>query len=296
MPTIFDQYISIYKNVEDTVGDLTMITNFLNSRRHYEQICHIRSLPTKKERDVEKVKLPLATISGVFRPTRNKLNLASHSGFICIDIDLGDNLHLPDIEVARPILESRPEVAYAAHSVSGTGYFALIPLKHPGYHVQQFRQLMTDYGELGIKLDKSCSDVTRLRCVSFDESPYINLCATPYEGLHVETLPENYHPTALRESNDLKKVCRCCEMIQQHRIDITGNYNDWFTVGSALSSLGEDGRYWYHVCSSMSPSYSREETDKKFTECLRSITKVSIGTFFYLCQQYGISYCRRREG
>lgn len=296
MPTPFDQYISIYRNVKDTVGSLTMISNFLNSRRHCEQIRHIRSLPTKKERDAAKVQLPLATISGVFRPTRDKQNLASHSGYICIDIDLGDNLHLPDIETVRPILESRPEVAYAAHSVSGTGYFALIPLKYPDYHLQHFRQLKEDYQALSITLDKSCGDVTRLRCVSFDETPYINLSATPYEALHVETLPENYHPTPLRESNDLKKVSRCCEMIQQHRIDITGNYDDWFAVGCSLSSLGEDGRYWYHVCSSMNPGYSREETDRKFTECLRSITKVNIGTFFYLCQQYGISYCRRNQG
>lgn len=295
MNRIFDRYISIYRDVKDVTGSLTMISNFLNSRRHCEQIRYIRSLPDKKSRDAEKVKLPLACISGVFRPTRSKANLAAHSGFICIDIDKQDNLHLPDIEAVRPILESREEVAYTAHSVSGTGYFALIPLKHPEYHLQQFRQLEIDFKESGIVIDKSCGDVSRLRCVSFDEHPYINECATPYAGLHVETLPENYHSVALHESNDLEKVKRCCEVILANAIDITGCYDDWFRVGSALSSLGEDGRYWFHVCSSINPGYSREETDKKFTECLRNITKMSIGTFFYLCQQYGISYCRRAQ-
>jgi len=289
---IFNQYISIYRNAMDTEGSVTLLTSFLNSQKHKDRVGYIRSLPTKKERDAEKVKLPLATISGVFQPTRSAINLAQHSGFICIDIDSKDNKHFSDIEQVRPILESRPEIAYLAHSVSGTGYFALIRLAHPEYHKQHFRQLLADYSAIGINLDKACGDVCRLRCVSFEETPYINVDATLYEGLHVEKMPDSYKPTYQNDSWDLKKVIRCCEMIRAHRIDITGSYADWFTVGSALSSLGEDGRYWFHLCSSMNPAYSVEETDEKFTECLKNTSMVNIGTFFYLCQQYGITYAR----
>lgn len=295
MDAIFNQYISIYRNVRDVQGAVTLLSNFLESQKHRDTVMRIRSISDKRKRDEEKIKLPLVTVSGLFSPTRCKDNLKRHSGFLCLDIDLKDNRHFADIEQVRPILESRPEICYAAHSVSGLGYFALVRLAYPDHHEQQFRQLVDDYERLGVKLDMACGDVTRLRCVSWDDNPYINANADVYTGIKRDVIPSSLRPAPVFEDNDFMKVQRCCEIIQRYHIDITDSYEDWFTVGASLSSLGENGRYWFHVCSSQNSRYQAAETDRKFNECMRSVRKIGIATFFYLCRQYGIKYCAREN-
>lgn len=290
MSSVFDRPISLYRGVRDTVGTEVSLLNFLMSKRHKERILHLRSLSSKGERDREKLSLPLATVSGLFRPRRTSDNLVSHSGFICIDIDAKDNPTVHSMEDVRSLLTLRPEVAFASLSVSGTGMFAVIPLAQPRLHLQHFRSLESEYRDLGIVIDRSCSDVCRLRCVSYDDNPYINPGATPFERYTVETMPDNLRPAPVRENNDIRKVERCCEVIRQHKIDITGSYTDWMMIGASLSSLGEDGRYYFHLVSSMSEQYSFEETERKFTNLMNHITRIGIATFFYICSLYGVSY------
>ena len=299
MSSIFDVPISVYKGVKDVVGCKTLLGNFLGSVKHRDEILHLRTIQDKAQRDELKLKLPMATASGLFRSPRSASNLIQHSGFICIDIDGKENTQFADIAEVLPLLQSRPEVAYAARSVSGNGYFAIVPLLYPDYHERQFRQLEADYKAIGINLDKSCKDVSRLRCLSYDEHPYINEQAVVYEGIFVEPefVPsEEVRPTSAREMDDLKKVARCCAVIQENGIDITGSYDDWKNVGSALASLGENGRQYFHICSRQYPKYNFVETDKKFTNLMRTVTQINIGTFFYICRQYGITYSRQSSG
>lgn len=293
MDSIFDRPISIYRGVRDVSGAQTLLRHFLMSTRHKERIMRLRTLSTKEERDREKLRLPLATVSGLFSPTRSAANMVEHSGFICIDIDAKDNPGVRSMEEVREVLVRRSEVAFASLSVSGTGMFAVIPLERPKLHLQHFRRLEQEYKDLGIVIDKACSDVCRLRCVSYDAHAYINEGATPFARYTVEEMPQMNRPTPRRENNDLRKVERCCNIIREHRIDITGGYEDWLAVGSALASLGEEGRYYFHLVSSMNDQYSSAETDRKFTNLLRHIKRVGIGTFFYICQMYGVSYSGR---
>ena len=109
--------------------------------------------------------LPQATIIGVFSPTRSAENLVRHSGLICVDIDRKDNEHIENFDtLIEDVLSRIEEVAYASHSVSGRGYFVIIPLGYPQLHKAQFEQLVRVFADMGIYIDRACGDVCRLRC------------------------------------------------------------------------------------------------------------------------------------
>ena len=288
---IFDTEISVYSNVKDVYGTTCPLRTFLLDEKHIGEIERLRSLHTKEERNEIKRRLPQACVSGVFAPTRKTENLQRHSGLICLDVDRKDNQDIDNWKDLKKELAKLPQVTYASISASGNGYFLILPLRYPEFHRQQFEQLKRDFAKMGIAIDPACGDVTRMRCLSYDPDPYINVEAVPYEGYYVEPKPF----IAYRYSGDgvLDKVSKCCERIEAYGIDITGDYQSWFTVGCALASLGERGRQFFHVCSSQNPKYSREETDKKFANLLRTGKRISVGTFFKICEDYGITFKRK---
>lgn len=286
---IFDTEISVYNGVRDVYGVPCKLRDFLFSKKHVSEIERLRSLPTKEGKSEIKKRLPMACISGLFRPTRKAENLVRHSGLICVDIDKKDNLHIDNWDELKQELCKLKEIAYISLSVSGNGYFAIIPMKYPHAHKGQFEKLKQDFSRIGIIIDPACGDVTRMRCISFDAEPYINVEAIPYDGYYREPRPTS---GCLYSGGDnvLDKVAKCCEKIEANGIDITGNYKDWFTVGCALASLGEVGRSFFHVCSSRNAKYNYAESEKKFTNLLRTGKSIGIGSFFEICKDYGITF------
>lgn len=292
MMSIFDRNISVYNGVTDNGGIVTTLGNFLHSRRHVARILELRAETDVSRQGVIKRSLPMATVSGVFRPTRKIENLIQHSGLICIDIDGKDN---PDfsLEEIRRILSSLQYVAYAALSARGKGMYAVIPLACPDRQDAQFASLKKEFlKRFGLVLD-NCGDVSRLRALSYDGSPYVNDGAPVYEGMEeFRVTPPAVSLTG--EYGDLCKVSRCVDIIEANHIDITSSYEEWFNIGASLASLGERGRYFFHVVSRQNPAYRYAETERKFTQLLKGTRRIGLGTFFYWCGQYGISYRRER--
>ena len=174
--TYLDRLISCFNGVFDKEPRNITLREFLfdMSEQHKEQIMRLRACSSKQEQKHFKNSLPHATISGVFEGARKAENLAEHSGLICVDIDSKDNLEVPDFDLLiENVLSRFEEVLYAAHSVGGKGYFVIIPLKYPKLHKRQFLQLEEEFAGIGITIDHNCSDVCRLRCLSYDEAPYI---------------------------------------------------------------------------------------------------------------------------
>lgn len=289
---IFQTHISVYNGVTDNTGTRMPLGTFLFSKEYKDDILRLRTVFDKDERNALKRSLPQATISGVFSPTRAKNNLSQHSGLICVDIDAKDNPDILDWETLKQDLSVLPQIAYCALSVSGKGLFLVIPLRYPEKHLQQFRQLQIDFQKMGIMIDSACSDITRLRCLSYDEHPIINENATLYEGVYVEKPKHKSFPTCFiyEGENTSAEVAVCCRKIQQCGIDITASYDDWLKVGCALATLGESGRSLFHICSRQNAKYNAAKTDKMFTDLLRrNYQQVNIGTFFWMCKQYGIT-------
>ena len=289
---IFQTHISVYDGVTDNTGTIMPLGTFLFCKEYKDDILRLRAVFDKEKRNALKRSLPQATISGVFSPTRAKNNLSQHSGLICVDIDAKDNPDILDWETLKQDLSVLPQIAYCALSVSGKGLFLVIPLRYPEKHLKQFRQLQIDFRKMGIMIDSACSDITRLRCLSYDEHPIINENATLYEGVYMEKPKHKSFPTCFiyEGENTSAEVAVCCRKIQQCGIDITASYDDWLKVGCALATLGERGRSLFHICSRQNAKYNAAKTDKMFTDLLRrNYQQVNIGTFFWMCKQYGIT-------
>ena len=56
-------------------------------------------------------------------------------------------------------------------------------------------------------IDKACGDVCRMRCVSYDPEPYINLNADPYRGYYKEPVAV-YTPIDCGTDGELDKVAK----------------------------------------------------------------------------------------
>lgn len=281
--------ITVYRGVKDRIGHLSTLHDFLTNV-DVSAIAELRSCTDAERKRLIKMSLPQATISGVFSPTRSAENLVRHSGLICVDIDRKDNEHIENFDtLIEDVLSRIEEVACAAHSVSGKGYFVIIPLRYPHLHKAQFEQLVRVFADMGINIDRACGDVCRLRCQSYDERPYMNIDAKPFSGIYREPKkPRVWCQCGYAESDVEEKVARLCREIVMQHIDLTANYEDWVKIGAALSSLGENGRQWFHLCSSQNSGYNPAECDRKFNNLLRSTRQIGIGTFFYYCRHYGI--------
>ena len=288
MKSLFDTKISYYYNVEDNVGTEITLRDFLFCDKYKEQIRHIRAITDEDLQKSLKKQLPLATISGTFAPTRLAANLVSHSHLLCIDIDKKDNMDVEWFDELGNEWRNIPQILYAAHSVRGIGWFAIFHIAYPEKHKAQFEALRQDFAHEGLVIDESCKDVSRMRTISYDPEPYVNEDATLYTKVWVEPKP-TFHARYGGGDNDMERVERCCREIEERGIDITANYDDWFRIGAALASLGERGRSLFHLVSAQNGKYKAAETDKKFNNCLHTVSNISIGTFFHFCSRYGIS-------
>ena len=287
MKSLFDTKISYYSNVEDNVGTEISLSDFLFCDQYKEQIEHIRSIKDEEQQKILKKQLPLATISGTFAPTRKAENLVAHSNLLCIDIDKKDNMGVTWFDNLKHEWHNIPQILYAAHSVRGEGWFAIFHIAYPDKHKAQFEALQRDFANSGLVIDKSCKDVSRMRTISFDPEPYVNENPSLYTKVWVD--PKPTFKFSHIYGDDMDQVERCCHIIVDRGIDITATYDDWFHVGAALASLGERGRNLFHLVSSQNDKYTMAETDRKFTNLLRNVDSINIGTFFHICYKYGVS-------
>lgn len=303
MGSIFDVKCSVYRSAKDRIGtgDMT-IAEFLLGERWMEPVLRLRDmvaeygpLEAKKHEDYKltKQQLPGATLSGLFSRRKGDC-LIQHTGFVAIDIDLGDNTSIGNFGTILRTLRHRAEVAMYMRSCSGTGYFALIPLAYPEHHKEQFRALQKEYAAMGIVLDNACSDITRIRFASYDEHPYVNEQAIPYMGVDLgsQTLAPRaavYGGHVDSMDSKVQAVETLVSKLERHHIDITDSYNDWYRIGFALANLPNPiGRQMFHRVSAICKKYNPQECDKKF-DTLQRPEKIGLGTFFHICEDYGIT-------
>lgn len=303
MGSIFDVKCSVYRSAKDRIGtgDMT-IADFLLGERWKEPVLRLRDmvaeygpLEAKKHEDYKltKQQLPGATLSGLFSRRKGDC-LIQHTGFVAIDIDLGDNTSIGNFGTILRTLRHRAEVAMYMRSCSGTGYFALIPLAYPEHHKEQFRALQKEYAAMGIVLDNACSDITRIRFASYDEHPYVNEQAIPYMGVDLgsQTLAPRaavYGGHVDSMDSKVQAVETLVSKLEMHHIDITDSYNDWYRIGFALANLPNPiGRQMFHRVSAICKKYNPQECDKKF-DTLQRPEKIGLGTFFHICEDYGIT-------
>ena len=182
--SVLNVAVSCFKDYETPNNPKTVnLLTWLTSDKYKDQVNMVRSLPTKDERDTIKATLPAITPSGLFHRREAKA-LIKHSGLIQFDIDFnGNNRDISNYAELKEQLCNIIHVAYCGLSVSGTGFWGLIPLAYPEHHKQQFEALKQAFRLTGIELDNKPSNVASLRGYSYDSETYFNHNAKPFTGL-----------------------------------------------------------------------------------------------------------------
>jgi len=81
-------------------------------------------------------------------------------------------------------------------------------------------------------------------------------------------------------------IVRQCEM---RGINLCGNFEDWTKVAFSLADLGEQGRPLFHRLASLDEHYRQRENDSKFTNALRTASRIKFGTLLYMAKNAGIN-------
>lgn len=259
------------------------------------QVEEIRAAEKERAKEL-KLSLPAITVSGCFNGSRAVDNLTLHSGYICIDID-----DIEDVEQVKRDLMTLPFVIMAGASVSGRGVFCLCLVDdgcdgHTHSHYFDYIRMEIE-GGLGLKVDKSCRDVSRLRFYTYDAGLIEKEEAEPVsfervlDFLHKakEEVIEKKTETYGSGDIDDKRLGLLMDMIDRTGIDITCDRADWIRIGSAIASkYGESGYDYFKRISRHYPKFKESECRKQYSSFIRGGYQVGVSTIFYIAKSYGL--------
>ena len=197
------------------------------------------------------------------------------------------------------ILQKLKYVAYCGKSISGDGYFAIIPIENPKHFKQHFYALEEEMKSYGIVIDKSCKDITRLRYASYDADGYYNPNATTYyweldkeakaaKNSKEKVTKKRLSPTS-SSMTDAEMVGKQLEFLKSSSTTIPDDYDTWFKVGMALNSgLGEEGRTYFHEFSKLSDKYNEDECNTQYDNIISHYdgnSDITLGTLFHIIDE-----------
>ena len=197
------------------------------------------------------------------------------------------------------ILQKLKYVAYCGKSISGDGYFAIIPIENPKHFKQHFYALEEEMKSYGIVIDKSCKDITRLRYASYDADGYYNPNATTYyweldteakvtKNTKEKVIKNRLSPTS-SSMTDAEMVGKQLEFLKSSGSTIPDDYDTWFKVGMALNSgLGEEGRTYFHEFSKLSDKYNEDECNTQYDNIISHYdgdSDITLRTLFHIINE-----------
>ncbi len=278
--------ISIFQHFNKVVTDIELnkVLDIIKSEKIKPQVLELRAILKKgdeKEYKKRKKQLPAFTPSGRFEGGRKQEYLINYNKTIILDID---DLKSGVNEVKKKATECN--YTYSCFiSPGGHGLKILIKTDNSLLkHRECFLEIQAYYENLlNIKIDPSGKDVTRLCFFSYDPDIYIN-----NESKIFKMAPD---------INTERNIKQLITEIENRKIDITDNYEDWLKIGFAIESeFGESGRQYYHSISKFNPDYNSEVCNEQYSRCIKSNNSgISIATLFHLAKQYGIVIKKEKQ-
>ena len=278
-PEPLDVEVSMYRGATDNEGTVVKLKDFLLTDQYKGIADKIREGATPEERhaikDRYKTSIPCVTVSGKFGK-RGANNIIQSSRLISIDIDYKDNTEI--IGRVPEILQSLPYVAYYSKSITGDGYFAICEISKPSEFQSHYFALEEDFKELGIVIDKSCKDVSRLRFATYDSEAYYNPFASTYDKVKVfekTSAPAQPYSSVTRatrpyfsQTSSTETLDRYMNAFETSGGSLPDDYNSWYQLGMSLGTLGEEGRGYFHRLSEKSSKYDAAECDRQYDNIL----------------------------
>ena len=239
---------SMFANAKAIAPSNVNLLQWLMSDRHLSMQQAVRAATSDDEKRKAKEAMPCITPSGVFS-RRGKNYLLRHTGFIAVDIDLKDNRHLLNFNSLKSEVCKLPNVAYCGHSVSGEGYWLLIPIAYPEKHEQHFEFIRRFFLSKNIHIDKSCSDVARLRFYSFDADAYYNHAAKQLQTIysHLPQRSSEYRRHAIKGDNkpvwiQYNECTKFIDVLEHHgwKVDKSTGSKTYFTRPGKRSGVSAE--------------------------------------------------------
>lgn len=262
------------KHISKQIITLNDYLTAIKYGKYKNQVEAVRNAKTKAEKDKLKLQIPSVTISGIFTE-RSAEKLIEHSGLICLDID----------EFAsRQDVVNDPYTYSCFSSTGGIGLVVIVKIRGDK-HKESFNWLADYYFKTyGIALDPAPTSVASLRYFSFDSQIYINerskTSPIKAEPKKPKSIPVFY------ATNEVEGMIAECVNLG---IDIAPSYQEYLNLAFALAhGFGEPGRQYFHTLCQVSPKYNQRDADKKYDNALKTRTKVTVGTFYYMLKQVGI--------
>lgn len=281
--------ISFYKSSLDKKGkDISMI-DFLRGIKDgtwQDHVFTVRLEKDKSKRSEIKRKAAGATISGSFE-SRKDAGLRKHSGFITMDID-----DLEDVHATKRQLINDPYIYAGFESISGGG-LCLIFIIDGERHLDAFEGIAKYlYDTYQLIVDQSCKNVSRLRYVSYDPQIHIKEDAVIFKKYLPKPKKQKQNKVVYVE-DDLDRIIKD---MYDRGVNICEDYRDWISVCYAIASEFGDtnkGLDHFHTLSSMSSKYNKQDTDKQYKSCLRTMSdkklkQSSISTIYHFAKINGI--------
>ena len=121
--------------------------------------------------------------------------------------------------------------------------------------------IINDYN---IKPDLHCSNLARLRFVSYDPECYLNYGASAWKYFEKKdnrvTVKEHDYDYHVYSENDIDYILR---QITERKLNIAPDYYSWIRIGFGLASkLGEAGRKPFQIISSYYSGKQKIEPDR----------------------------------
>lgn len=164
-----------------------------------------------------------------YKSYRDDASLSKHSGLCVIDLD-----HLDDINKWKAHFESDKHVFSVFVSPSGDGLKILYRIPADiAMHRNHYRSVLDDLQKLGLEVDPTSINESRVCFVSYDPNIYINEQAVEYTKFMVVNEADVIDDAAIKKGNgmtDFKKVAVAAEMIdrakdgEKHRVLIKAAY------------------------------------------------------------------------
>lgn len=261
------------------------------SQCYKSRIEEIRQVNKTDEERAKKMKntLPLVSVTGYFNGVRKDESVCHLNPIIAIDIDRKDNPKCTDWERVKYGLFALPFVFYASLSVRGDGVFLLIEWDNNKDFEKIWHNLYKKFESMGVRIDKSCRNIGRLRYISCDNNALLKeqgSKAFDDDSEAVEAV-RNVSKEIVRNVDAELIVNSIYKLVELgYKSD---DYNEWLLDGFRLATLGENGRQLFRLISVNSNSFkSIKDVDRKFNECLRT-TKLntnSLAYYYSLLKEY----------
>lgn len=269
------------------IKNMDIIAAINEGKKYINQIEEIRKIDkatNHKLYNAMKDKMPAYTPSCICEGETLKMgNVVKINNIIAIDIDKDDNPTL-SVEQMKEIVTKLPYVRYCAKSVGGKGIYCLIPFKKEFANKDNFKEvflsLQHDFAEMGIIIDKSCSNYNRQRYVSYDINEYWNdKCIIYNKKTTIPTrnttlsLPNTAKGVRAKEIGQVKKITQrdknklrmVFDDIIRNNIIVTSCHTDTLTLCNIFyHAFGYDGLSCVHILRRQRSGYDPIKLDSTF--------------------------------